>query len=58
MVVSKLSIAVAEQAVVDKMDDLDTLLTSQIDDLKALRESLINYMAVTEQIMKDLSDGK
>jgi hypothetical protein len=56
MTVSKLSLAVAENAVTDKMDELDELLTNQIDDLKALRESLINYMTVTEQIIKELGN--
>lgn len=58
MTASKLSLAVAAQAATNKLDELDELQTSQREQLEGLRDAFINYIAVSEQIIKELADGK
>ncbi len=58
MTVHKLSRSVAEKAVLENLDEMDYLLKSQKAEVDGIREAFINYMAVTEQIIKDLEDAK
>lgn len=54
MIVSKLSRAVAERAVIENLDELDYLLKQQTNEVAGLREALINYITVTEHIIEEL----
>lgn len=55
---AKLSRSVAEQAVIANLDEFDYLNKQEKAELEGIREAFINYMAVTEQIIKELENAK
>lgn len=54
MKASNLSLPIAEHAIVEKLDEMDTLLASEQEQLKGLRDAFINYIAVTKEIIEEL----
>jgi hypothetical protein len=55
MSVNKLSRSVAEQAVIANLDEMDYLLKQSKAEVEGIREAFVNYLAVCEQIIKDLA---
>lgn len=50
--------SLGEQLVVEKLDQLDELLSGATEELEGIREAFISYQTAMTQILKEIEDDK